>query len=67
LLSATPKQFRDESDWCGESLAPTNQLRRQPRPLAALSFWLLVAVFWSMIVPLATEVIAPVDPFDLRS
>jgi ABC-2 type transport system permease protein len=30
--------------------------------LAALSCWLLLAVFWSMIVPLATEVIAPFDP-----
>jgi ABC-2 type transport system permease protein len=35
--------------------------------LAALSCWLLFAVFWGMIVPLATEVIAPVDPFDPRS
>jgi ABC-2 type transport system permease protein len=35
--------------------------------LAALSFWLLFAVFWAMIVPLATELLAPVDPFDPRS
>jgi hypothetical protein len=28
--------------------------------LAALSCWLLFAVFWGMIVPLATELIAPV-------
>jgi len=35
--------------------------------LAALSFWLLFAVFWGMIVPLATEVVAPIDPYDPRS
>lgn len=35
--------------------------------LAALSLWLLFAVFWGMIVPLATEVLAPVDPFDPRT
>jgi ABC-2 type transport system permease protein len=32
--------------------------------LAALSVWLLFAIFWSMIVPLLTEVLAPMDPFD---
>jgi ABC-2 type transport system permease protein len=35
--------------------------------LASLSLWLLFAVFWGMIVPLATELIAPVDPYDPRS
>jgi len=35
--------------------------------LAALSLWLLFAVFWGMIIPLATEVLAPVDPFDPRT
>jgi ABC-2 type transport system permease protein len=35
--------------------------------LSALSLWLLFAVFWSMIVPLATELIVPVDPFDPRT
>jgi hypothetical protein len=35
--------------------------------LAALWFWVLFAVFWSMIVPLATEVIASVDSFDPRT
>ena len=35
--------------------------------LAALSLWLLFAVFWGMIVPLLTEIIAPVDPFDPRA
>jgi ABC-2 type transport system permease protein len=32
--------------------------------LAALSFWLLFAVFWAMIVPLLTALLSPVDPFD---
>ena len=35
--------------------------------LAALSLWLLFAVFWGMIVPLVTEAIAPIDPFDPRT
>jgi ABC-2 type transport system permease protein len=35
--------------------------------LAALSLWLLFAVFWAMIVPLASDILAPVDPFDPRS
>ena len=35
--------------------------------LAALSLWLLFAVFWSMIVPLVTEVVVPIDPFDPRT
>jgi ABC-2 type transport system permease protein len=35
--------------------------------LAALSLWLLFAVFWAMIVPLATDILAPIDPFDPRS
>jgi ABC-2 type transport system permease protein len=35
--------------------------------LAALSLWLLFAVFWGMIVPLVTEIIAPVDPLDPRA
>jgi ABC-2 type transport system permease protein len=35
--------------------------------LAALSLWLLFAVFWGMIVPLATEIVAPVDPYDPRT
>jgi ABC-2 type transport system permease protein len=35
--------------------------------LASLSLWLLFAVFWGMIVPLATELIAPVDPYDPRT
>jgi len=35
--------------------------------LASLSLWLLFAVFWGMIVPLVTELVAPVDPFDPRT
>jgi len=35
--------------------------------LASLSLWLLFAIFWGMIVPLATELLAPVDPFDPRT
>jgi ABC-2 type transport system permease protein len=35
--------------------------------LSALSLWLLFAVFWGMIVPLATELIVPIDPFDPRT
>jgi ABC-2 type transport system permease protein len=35
--------------------------------LAALSLWLLFAVFWGMIVPLVTEVLSPIDPFDPRT
>jgi ABC-2 type transport system permease protein len=35
--------------------------------LASLSLWLLFAVFWGMIVPLATELLAPVDPYDPRT
>jgi ABC-2 type transport system permease protein len=32
--------------------------------LAALSLWLLFAVFWAMVVPLATELLVPIDPYD---
>jgi ABC-2 type transport system permease protein len=35
--------------------------------LAALSLWLLFAVFWAMVVPLVTEVLFPIDPYDPRS
>jgi ABC-2 type transport system permease protein len=35
--------------------------------LAALSLWLLFAVFWAMIVPLVSEALVPVDPYDPRS
>jgi ABC-2 type transport system permease protein len=35
--------------------------------LSALSLWLLFTVFWGMIVPLATELLVPADPFDPRS
>jgi ABC-2 type transport system permease protein len=35
--------------------------------LSALSLWLLFTVFWGMIVPLATELLVPLDPFDPRS
>jgi len=35
--------------------------------LAALSLWLLFAVFWGMLVPLVTEILVPVDPFDPRT
>ena len=31
------------------------------------ALWLLFAVFWGMIVPLVTEAIAPIDPFDPRT
>jgi ABC-2 type transport system permease protein len=32
--------------------------------LAALTLWLLFAVFWSMLTPLIANAIAPVDPID---
>jgi ABC-2 type transport system permease protein len=32
--------------------------------LAALTLWLLFAVFWSMLTPLIANAVAPVDPFD---
>lgn len=32
--------------------------------LAALSIWLIFAVFWSMITPLLAEVVAPINPLD---
>ncbi len=32
--------------------------------LAALTLWLLFAVFWSMLTPLVAGAIAPIDPFD---
>jgi ABC-2 type transport system permease protein len=35
--------------------------------LASLSLWLLFAVFWGMMVPLVTELIAPVDAYDPRT
>src|SRR5215831_7683007 len=35
--------------------------------LASLSLWLLFAVFWAMIVPLVSEAIVPIDPYDSRS
>lgn len=35
--------------------------------LAALSVWLLFAFFWSMLVSLATPIIAPADPYDVMS
>jgi ABC-2 type transport system permease protein len=35
--------------------------------LAAFSLWLLFAVFWGMIVPIVTEAVAPIDPFDPRT
>ncbi len=35
--------------------------------LASLSLWLLFTVFWGMIVPLVTELLAPVDPYDPRT
>jgi ABC-2 type transport system permease protein len=35
--------------------------------LAALSVWLLFAFFWTMLVTLVTPIIAPLDPYDIRS
>src|SRR5262249_23232187 len=35
--------------------------------LAALSVWLVLTVFWSMISPLLAGVFAPIDPFDPMS
>jgi ABC-2 type transport system permease protein len=35
--------------------------------LAGLAIWLLFAFFWNMIVPIVTQVVAPVDPYDLGS
>ncbi len=35
--------------------------------LAALSIWLVLSVFWSMIAPLVASIIAPLDPLDPMS
>lgn len=35
--------------------------------LAALSVWLLFAFFWQMIVPLVTNIVAPINPFNPMS
>ena len=35
--------------------------------LAALTLWLLFAIFWSMLTPLIASALAPIDPLDPMS
>src|SRR5690606_21473707 len=54
--------------WLAQAIALSTCIRSPATSaLAALSVWLVFAVFWGMIAPLIAGVLVPIDPFDPMS